>query len=234
MAGSLIPQPVNTVNRQAVAPDVQFRQHAALPGPTGTNDLDANLLTWAAPRPRRRNPPPRPAVTPVGEARRLTRHERAMARSIFGNAVNYDRVKVHNDEYLPLGLQPDDVAMTPNGEMYFNPRHFKEDFALSTFQDSHWFMHEMVHVWQHQLGYPVMLRGAIRIGLSYRYTLAPDKKLGDYNMEAQGNLLSDYWAVKHFARPPSLWETKHIFDLALYETVLSRFIANPADRANLP
>ena len=60
---------------------------------------------------------------------------------------------------LPI-LQPDDVAMTPNGEIYFNPKHFKEDFALGAFSDALWFMHEMVHVWQHQLGYPVRLRGA--------------------------------------------------------------------------
>ena len=57
-------------------------------------------------------------------------------------------------------------------------------------------MHEMVHVWQCQLGYPVKLRGAIRLGLSYEYVLATDKRLSDYNMGAQGDVLADY-----FVRP---------------------------------
>ncbi|UUZ53048.1 hypothetical protein LP419_29235 [Massilia sp. H-1] len=60
-------------------------------------------------------------------------------------------------------------------------------------------MHEMVHVWQYQLGYPVRLRGAVRVGLSYDYELAPDKHLSDFNMEAQGDLLADYFALKHMA-----------------------------------
>ena len=34
-----------------------------------------------------------------------------------------------------------------------------------------WFIHEMVHVWQFQLGYPVAIRGAIRLGLDYKYVL---------------------------------------------------------------
>ena len=29
--------------------------------------------------------------------------------------------------------------------------HFKEDFSQGEDGDKHWFMHEMVHVWQHQL-----------------------------------------------------------------------------------
>ena len=157
-----------------------------------------------------------------------------MARSLFGDAIDYGRVKVHKEEYLPFGLQPDDTAMTPNGEMYFNPKRFVEDFSVSSFLDSLWFMHEMVHVWQYQLGYPVALRGAIRIGLGYGYTLSADKNLSNYNMEAQGNLLSDYWALSQFANPPSLWEPKHRKDLPLYEQVLKDFLANPADQKNLP
>ena len=169
-----------------------------------------------------------------GGARALTRQEIEMGRSIFGASIDYGRVKVHSREFLPLGLQNDDTAMTPNGEMYFNTKRFKEDFATSTFGERLWFMHEMVHVWQHQLGYAVMLRGAIRVGLPYNYTLDPGKRLGDYNMEAQGNVLSDYWALKTYGKPPYISQMKHIDDLPLYEKVLERFIADPADKSNLP
>ena len=150
------------------------------------------------PQPQR--PLPR---TAEGAARPLRGNEIRMVFPIFRDSIDYRRPRVHNDEFLPVGLQPNDTAMTPNGEMYFNPSRFKEDFSLSTDRDKHWFVHEMVHIWQYQLGYPVMARGAIRIGLEYEYELDPAKKLSDYNMEAQGDLLADYWALK-FARIPEL------------------------------
>ncbi|OWQ45938.1 Rhs element Vgr protein [Roseateles noduli] len=157
-----------------------------------------------------------------------------MARLLFKDALDYTVIKVHKDEYLPFGLQPDDTAMTPNGEMYFNKAYFKEDFSQGEDGDKHWFMHEMVHVWQHQLGYWVRLRGAIRIGLSYKYELKSGQTLGDYNMEAQGDLLADYFALKHLASPDAMSQRQYAKSLPLFEEVLKSFIADPADKANLP
>lgn len=203
------------------------------PGPLGRFS-DNHLVSAAELMPRR---PVRPLTpTAEGASRPLRSGEVLMARQIFGDSVDYVEVRVHNEEFLPFDLQPDDTAMTPNGEIYFNPKRFKEDFSLSTPGDQHWLMHEMVHVWQYQLGYPVMLRGAIRIGLDYEYELKPDKTLSDYNMEAQGDLLADYWALK-FLNKPQVMSMRFYQDrlwLPLYEQVLSRFLANPADKANLP
>jgi hypothetical protein len=95
-------------------------------------------------------------------------------------------------------------------------------------------MHEMTHVWQHQLGYPVRLRGAIRIGLSYRYALARDLTLADFNMEAQGDLLADYFALKFRDAPHLLRQRPGENQLALFETVLEGFLADPLDQAHLP
>jgi len=52
-------------------------------------------------------------------ARHLTVGEVFMARSVFQGAIDYNRVKVHNGEYLWFGLQDDDTAMTPNCELFF-------------------------------------------------------------------------------------------------------------------
>lgn len=95
-------------------------------------------------------------------------------------------------------------------------------------------MHEMVHVWQHQLGYAVRLRGAVRIGLAYNYELAADKTLADYNMEAQGDLLADYFVLKHLHAPIGMRHPRHAGSLALYEKVLAAFLVNPASAENLP
>jgi hypothetical protein len=91
-----------------------------------------------------------------------------------------------------------------------------------------------VHVWQHQLGYPVRLRGAIRLGLQYTYKLEADATLADFNMEAQGDVLADYFALKHLREPGVMRQRRYAGDLPLYEQVLAGFLANPSNVANLP
>ena len=167
------------------------------------------------------------------QARCLTAGEIRMASLLFGGAIDPARVRVHNRRYLPL-VQPRNCAMTPNGSIYFHPSCFLPDYTAGDPHTIHWFMHEMVHVWQHQLGYPVKLRGAIRIGLSYHYELRPDALLSDYNMEAQGDLLADYFALKFMRNPRVMRQRRYADRLDLYEQVLAGFLADPGNRANLP
>lgn len=176
-------------------------------------------------------------TTPEGDSRGLTQGEIAMSRLVFGDAIDYSKVRIHNREYLWFGLQPDDTAMAPNGHIYFNPKYFKEDFSSSPLSDQMWLIHEMTHVWQHQLGYPVKWRGALRMGLSYKYKLEPGRTLGDFNMEAQGNILADYYVLKFKGLPGMLAEANHRNDpqaLALFEQVLAEFLQRPSDKRNLP
>jgi hypothetical protein len=79
----------------------------------------------------------------------------------------------------------------------------------------------MVHVWQHQLGYPVRLRGALRVGLPYHYALR------------EGATLADYFMLKHRRQPDAMRQQHYRDSLVLYESVLAGFLADPASRANL-
>jgi hypothetical protein len=166
-------------------------------------------------------------------ARGLTAGEIGMASLLFGGAIDTTRVRVHNRRYLPL-VQPKNCAMSPNGSIYFHHSCFLPDYSLGNPTVIHWFMHEMVHVWQHQLGYPVRLRGAIRLGLSYHYELREGALLSDYNMEAQGELLADYFALKFMGLPRIVRQRRHAHQLELYERVLAGFLADPCRRDNLP
>ena len=156
-----------------------------------------------------------------------------MASLLFGDAIDYARVRIFDRCYLPFGLQPKNCAMTPNGSIYFHPSCHLDDYSRADLPARHWFMHEMVHVWQHQLGYPVRLRGALRIGLSYRYALREGATLADYNMEAQGELLADYFVLKHLGKPDAMRQQRYRHRLDLYESVLAGFLANPSSRENL-
>lgn len=174
---------------------------------------------------------------PDRHARPLTPHETQMARLVFRDAIDYTAVKVYACAYLPFGLQPRRTAMAPNGNLYFPRGCHQDDFSACDLADRMWFIHEMTHVWQFQLGYPVRLRGAIRIGLPYAYTLRDDMRLSDYNMEAQGNLLADYFALKFCDGQSGLYEHRYRHmrgALAHYEKVLADFIREPAERRNLP
>jgi hypothetical protein len=163
--------------------------------------------------------------------RLLTAGEIAMASLLFGDAIDYARVRIHGRRYIPF--QPKNCCMTPNGSMYFHRSCFLPDYTRADPGAIHWFMHEMVHVWQHQLGYPVRLRGAVRIGLPYAYTLREGARLCDYNMEAQGDLLADYFVLKFLGKPQAMRQPQYRDSLALYQQVLADFLSDPGDRRNL-
>ena len=164
-------------------------------------------------------------------ARPLTGGEIDMAWMLFQDAIDYGKVKVHGEPYLWFNWQPKNVAMTPDGEIYFHESEYREDFSKENNDGKHWFIHEMVHVWQYQLKYPVKLRGAIRLGLDYEYSLSSEKRLGNYNMEAQGDLLADYFIMRYATPELGLSERKKII---LFEEVLSEFFVNRKSSSNLP
>ncbi len=169
----------------------------------------------------------------------MTAGEIELERPVFGDSVDYSTVLVHNHAYPLLGgFQPDDVAVTPNGEMYFPEPSYVPDFSTDP-SDARWFTHEMVHVWQYQLGYPVSERGLNRAAVRYDYDLdqAPcgdQCRLADYDMEQQGEIIADYVAMTTLGRATSSDGRYTVADLPRYRTVLADFLADPADPANLP
>lgn len=162
----------------------------------------------------------------------MSEGEIALVAQLFGDDIDTTRVRIVGRRYMPF--QPRNCAMTPNGSLYFHASCFLDDYACDDARQVHWFMHEMAHVWQHQLGYAVRLRGAIRIGLRYDYDLQPGKTLADFNMEAQGDLLADYFALRYMGMPHIMRQQRYAGCLALYEEVLAEFQANPGSSANLP
>lgn len=164
--------------------------------------------------------------------RTLTPYEVAMAALLFGESIDYRLVRIHARRYMPF--QPKNCCMTPNGSMYFHRSCFLPDYTRGDPPAIHWFLHEMVHVWQFQLGYAVRLRGAVRIGLPYHYELIPGKTFADYNMEAQGDLLADYFALKYLRVPAAMRQQRYAGSLLLYQEVLASFLADPSNTANLP
>lgn len=177
---------------------------------------------------------------PEGEKRALTPGEIAMVRTVFKDSIDYSQVKIHHGGWwLFLGLQ--NTAVTPNGEMYY-PRStdlYKEDFSKPDNERfKALFMHEMTHVWQYQLGYWVKWHAlwvTSRGAEAYRYQLSPDGDFADYNMEQQGEIVSDYYMICIEKNPLRVWDHANSQKSPeLLASTVNRLLANPADKSNLP
>ncbi|MCT4710845.1 type IV secretion protein Rhs [Enterobacteriaceae bacterium H11S18] len=129
-----------------------------------------------------------------GSLRLMTQGEIMLAKSLYGNSIKYNQVWVHCDSYLPFGLQNENTAMAPNGEIYFRKEKYYRDFSHAPVRDKHIFLHEMMHVWQHQKGYNVRLKGMFSWASNYHYTLGD--ALLDYPLEQQAGIVSDYWLLE--------------------------------------
>src|SRR5215217_5068038 len=83
-------------------------------------------------------------------ARSLTQGEIDLARSVFGEAIDYGRVRLVHGKWWPF--HPRRAAMAPMGHIYFHPHGggWSEDFSKEPLSQQGFFIHEMTHVWQAQ------------------------------------------------------------------------------------
>jgi len=181
-------------------------------------------------------------VTVKGNARELTPGEIKMCRPIFKDSIYYSEVKIHNGEWLPFGIQDDHTAMAPNGEIYIPTAEFKDDYSISKPNDKIWFMHEITHVWQWNRGYRGRLKGkgafygfiswlskrGDRWVYEYYYPVNKDKKLSEFNMEQQAEIISHYFGAKF------LKDNNYISRLSFLEKILGNFLKEPRYVALLP
>jgi len=127
-----------------------------------------------------------------GDSRQLTPGEVDLAHSVFGDAIDYARVRIFRKKYFPL--QPRNRTMAPNGNIYFHPCSlaYRDDFSVAETFLKGLFIHEMTHVWQHQRGTNV--RKAI-FNRRYRYRLVRGKSFRRYGLEQQCEIVRDYFLV---------------------------------------
>ena len=122
-------------------------------------------------------------------ARPLTTGEIALARSIFGAALEYDRVRIVRGRWWPF--QPRGIVMAPTGNIHFHPAdpHWSEDFASESLALQGLFIHEMTHVWQSQkrgrFYLPLMRHPFCR----YAYQLRDGQQFDRYGLEQQAEIV---------------------------------------------
>jgi hypothetical protein len=134
---------------------------------------------------------------PVGGDRPLTPGEKALVRSVFGDAIDLSRVTIRRRRWFPF--QPARVTMAPMGHIHFHPRSesYCEDFSDAELRLQGHFIHEMTHVWQAQARgwwYLPLVRPFSR---SYDYALRPGWRLEQYGIEQQAEIVRHAFLLRN-------------------------------------
>ena len=141
--------------------------------------------------------------------RPLTAGEVELASSVFGEAIDYARVRLFKGKWWPF--HPRNAAMAPMGNIYFHPEGevWSDDFSRESLGRQGFFIHEMTHVWQAQRSgrfyLPLMRHPFCR----YAYDLKPGKPFLRYGLEQQAEIVAHSFLARRGARlalvpPPDL------------------------------
>ena len=127
----------------------------------------------------------------------LTPGEIALARSIFGEAIEYRKVRLVEGKWWPL--QPRRSAMAPMGDIYFHPDGggWSEDFSLEPLHRQGFFIHELTHVWQAQAKGRYYLPLMRHPFCHYRYRLVPGRRFERYGLEQQAEIVRHRFLADH-------------------------------------
>lgn len=142
----------------------------------------------------------------------LTSGEIALARSVFGDAIDYDAARISRRKWV--FFQPSDRAMAPAGCIHFHPADpcYHDDFEHARLGEQGTFIHEMTHVWQHQQGVMLILQ---RVPWArYDYVLKPGQPFRRYGLEQQAEIVRHAFLLRKGAKVAGAP------DIRQYETLL--------------
>lgn len=141
-----------------------------------------------------------PAAMRERSSRSLTDGEISLARSVFGEAIDYEQVRIVRRKWWPFQLRS--VTMAPCGNIHFHPQSdmWSEDFSKEPLRSQGFFIHEMTHVWQAQKSgrfyLPLMRHPFCR----YRYTYVPDRPFKRYGLEQQAEIVRHIFLAEKGAK----------------------------------
>jgi hypothetical protein len=145
-------------------------------------------------------------------SRALTHAERTLVASVFGEAIDYEPVRINRRKYWPF--QTRNIVMAPDGQLWFHPEGglCHDDFGCASLLAQGLFIHEMTHVWQRQKG--IWLPVARHPFCRYSYSLKPGWQLERYGLEQQAEIVRHAFLLRAGVNIPGAPA------LAAYESLL--------------
>lgn len=144
-------------------------------------------------------------------SRPLSDGETRLANSVFGDALDYKKVRIAQRKFA--FFQPANIVMAPRGTIHFHPEctAYCSDFASAAIALRALFIHELVHVWQHQQGVNLILRR--HPFCRYDYAIKPGQPFRKYGLEQQAMLVEHAFLLRegaHIPGAPSLAQYRSI------------------------
>ena len=157
--------------------------------------------------------------------RPLTIGEKNLLVKVFKTMLPYGDILVHINS---AHIGGEDNSITPEGNPYFSPQHYKADFSLAALSDQWLFFHELTHSWQyfHNIS-PILNAIALAIASIgnyqgiYKYDLAGKTRMKDFNIEQQASLVADYFSLSHGGKTND--NVKASPQVTDYDTVIKDF-----------
>jgi len=132
--------------------------------------------------------------------RALAAAEIDLARSVFGDTIAYEAVRIRRKKWI--FFQPRKTIMAPTGNIHFHPggSAYCDDFSCATLSRQGLFIHEMVHVWQYQRGIFLPLRR--HPFCRYDYAIKPGQPFKKYGLEQQAELVRHAFLIRQGGSVP--------------------------------
>ncbi|MEP3420690.1 MAG: vgr related protein [Erythrobacter sp.] len=149
---------------------------------------------------------------PVGGERHMTPGEVDIARSVFGDEIDYGAVKLRRKKWFPF--QPKRITMAPRGHVHFHPKGeaYCDDFSDQSMVRQGLLIHELTHVWQTQQ------RGQWYLLLNrhpfcrYNYAIKPGLPFTGYGIEQQAEIVKHAFWLRHGIKVAGIAD-KAVYDL---------------------
>lgn len=154
-------------------------------------------------------------LEPAG--RTLTPGELASMRAIFGESIDFDRVRIKEGSAGVFSVN--DRAFTHGNAVYMKDARSRATLA-----------HELVHVWQYQHGGPdylveAPLARALGDGYDWQKAAAEGKRWRELNPEQQGQLIEDAVSAGFFGGPEPEGARRFVRDGTDYTAFLREALA---------
>lgn len=138
----------------------------------------------------------------TGKKRPLTAGEISMAAAIFGDQLDYKKIRVINRKF---GI----FSFKNGGRTFLNTVNISgtaycDDYSRQAPHLKAFFIHELTHIWQYQTRPLWLASNAIEEGLrynfnyktaAYTYKLDLRKKFTDYGYEQQASIIEDFFRL---------------------------------------
>lgn len=146
-------------------------------------------------------------------SRPLTGGERKLAASMFGDAIDYDRVRVNRRKWFPF--QPKRAIMAPDGHLWVHPKGhlWRDDYAAAPLNMQALFLHEMTHVWQAQRRGKWYLPTRRHPFCRYDYAVRAGLPFERYGLEQQAEIVRHVFLLRNgmnFPGAPALAQLETI------------------------